>query len=609
MTTPALPPGFVLEEEAPPPGFQAEEAPPLPPGFVMEGEPVAPQPAVERPNAAEDFRTTLQFATPWKTYDTGVALPEWASLGLAGAGRSFVDSGEGIGQLIGRVPQDQVDDRRRRDADLMGTGAGLVGNVGGSIAQMFLPGAAISRGVRALGAGAKAAPWLTAAAEGVTFAGAQPVASGESRGENAAWGATGALAGQGVASAAGRLANGIVQSPAARQAMQRAKDLGVRMNLPQALDNPQLNTVSSALSRLPLSGSEKFAAGQRADFNRAVSATFGANSDQIDSSVYAAAKARIGGKFNELSERNELPLGPDLMERLSAVLQEARDFGDEATVRAVQSAINRAVDQSSNGILPGRAYQSLDSSLGKLMKNGGEKAMYLGQVRDSLRNAMDDSITPLDQAAWRTAREEYRNLKTIRDLAAKADGEGISPRALQGRVLATQAGKEAVASGRGGRLAELAKVGQKISDRVPNSFTADRALVYLPLLGGGGLASQSENPYVSGIGQLALATATGGVAARALNSPSVARALVKERPALQGVGRKIAPVASRLPVSRVGMGAGTAASGTTQPLVLDIEGGAVGSPAELRRQEAELERLRREQAQLQEELRALGIDY
>lgn len=55
----------------------------------------------------------------------------------------------------------------------------------------------------------------------------------------------------------------------------------------------------------------------------------------------------------------------------------------------------------------------------------------------------------------------------------------ISPAALLGRVTANGAKKEAVATGRGGDLAQLAAIGQQfMKDGVPNSGTPERLAAY-----------------------------------------------------------------------------------------------------------------------------------
>lgn len=527
----------------------------------------------EKPDAAEGFQTTLQVGP----LDTGIKLPQWLSQGLAGAGKSLADTGRGLGQLTGAVSQSEVDESRRLDADLMDTGAGFVGNVGGQVAQMWVPGGMAVKGASFAG---RAAPVVGAAASGGAFSATQPVATGETRAGNAAFGAGAGAVGQGIASGFGRVARGLSDNPAVRQTFQQARDLGIRLTPAQLVDSPALQTVSSALNKLPFSGAQKVARTQREDFNRAVARTFGEDAPAVNSDVYSAAKSRIGGTFNKLTERNALKLSPELVDTLGAVEREVAGFGSDDSVRAVRTAIDRLIEQSDNGVVPGRVYQSLDSQLGKLMKGGGEKAAYLGQLRDALRGAMDDSISASDRKAWGTAREQYKNLKTIRDLVSD---DGVSPRALMGRVRADGAKKEAMASGRAGQLGELAKLGQKMADKVPDSGTAQRLMAYGALTGGG-WASQSENPYLSGLGYSMLAGMLGG---RALNSPGIGRYLAEGSAPLQGLAQRLAPVTRALPPAQVATGAAVAL-GADQPMVLDITGGVPGRALT----EEELEALR-----------------
>jgi hypothetical protein len=59
---------------------------------------------------------------------------------LAGIGKSGYDTARGLGQLVGAVSQDDVKASRERDAALMDTGAGLTGNIVGTIGQTLIPG-------------------------------------------------------------------------------------------------------------------------------------------------------------------------------------------------------------------------------------------------------------------------------------------------------------------------------------------------------------------------------------------------------------------------------------------------------------------------------------
>lgn len=74
----------------------------------------------------------------------------------AGFGKAIVDTGRGIGQMVGLTSRDDVAEARKRDEPLMSTGAGITGNVLGNVAMAaptaFIPGAATIPGAALTGA-------------------------------------------------------------------------------------------------------------------------------------------------------------------------------------------------------------------------------------------------------------------------------------------------------------------------------------------------------------------------------------------------------------------------------------------------------------------------
>jgi hypothetical protein len=75
----------------------------------------------------------------------------------AGMGKAFYDVARGAGQLVGAVSREDVAESRKRDAPLMRTGAGVAGNIGGTLALLaptaLIPGANTITGGAAIGAG------------------------------------------------------------------------------------------------------------------------------------------------------------------------------------------------------------------------------------------------------------------------------------------------------------------------------------------------------------------------------------------------------------------------------------------------------------------------
>lgn len=85
---------------------------------------------------------------------------------MAGVGKAMVDTGRGVGQLVGLVDGEDVKESRRLDKDLMDTGAGFAGNVAGNIGMVLAPGGAIkgaAMAARAIPSAARFAPALSTA--------------------------------------------------------------------------------------------------------------------------------------------------------------------------------------------------------------------------------------------------------------------------------------------------------------------------------------------------------------------------------------------------------------------------------------------------------------
>jgi hypothetical protein len=83
----------------------------------------------------------------------GSEIGAMASNAFSGTGKAFVDLARGAGQYLGVTSRQDVQDSRERDAPLMATGAGKVGNFVGNVAAT-LPALAIPGANTVVGAGA-----------------------------------------------------------------------------------------------------------------------------------------------------------------------------------------------------------------------------------------------------------------------------------------------------------------------------------------------------------------------------------------------------------------------------------------------------------------------
>lgn len=106
---------------------------------------------------------------------------------LEGAGKAFVDPARAVGQMLGLVPQSEIDEAKRLDAPLMDTAGGFAGNLGANLLTALIPGGNTIKGAALVGGGLSAL---------------QPTATGESRLNNTLMGlglgGGGALAAKGL---------------------------------------------------------------------------------------------------------------------------------------------------------------------------------------------------------------------------------------------------------------------------------------------------------------------------------------------------------------------------------------------------------------------------
>jgi hypothetical protein len=351
-------------------------------------------------------------------------------------------------------------------------------------------------------------------AQGAALGGIQGTRDGESRAKNAGLGALLNIGGQAASNAlmatGTRAAEAI--KPEVRKIYEAAKARGITLSPAQLSDSRVAKYVESVLQGLPFSGVAAKAAEQKAIFNRRLAESIGVDAPAVTPEVYAAKKAADSAKFNDLTSRNSLSVTPELARKLHNIAQVSKAAGKDVH-DAVNEAIEGLYSQMADGVVPGRAYQALDSALGQVTKLGTPVSHFVGQVKHVIRDAMDDSISPADKAAWKKLRQEYGNRKTIRDLVSKGDGGELSPAALMARVTSNNAGKEAMASETRGELGTLARIGQRMKEP-PNSGTADRLAV-----------QKAFNP-INWPG-LALASLA-GVGSRAVNNSALTALMMRE---------------------------------------------------------------------------------
>lgn len=285
-------------------------------------------------------------------------------------------------------------------------------------------------------------------------------------------------------------------SPGRAALVQGAENEGIPLTAGQATGSRFLQNIESQLEQLPLTAGPQrdIREGQNRAFIAAALRRAGVNADDTTPATINAARARIGGTIGTIANRNTLRVTPQFTNDLDQMEQGLRFLPAEAA-GPVGARIEQLRGMVANGVIPGPSYRAMDTAIGRNINSTGNPDLKtaLGELRDTVRAAMDASISPADAADWQEARRQYANLMTVAT-AAKGAGAGaaegmMSPVALRGALDAS--------TGRGygfgrGDLNELARIGQALIRPPPDAGTAGRmqAQGYLTgsaMTGGGGV--------------------------------------------------------------------------------------------------------------------------
>lgn len=446
---------------------------------------------------------------------------------MAGAGKSVVDMGRGLKQIGLEVAEPftgsgaadryrkEVDETKRQDAPLMQSGAGISGNIAGSLATTLIPAAGAARGAQALNMGKTAlaanafvnpATYKGAAAAGAALGALQPVGTEDSRAANSALGAGSGLVGQGIARGVGHIAKPLKNNltPVDSKAVDTLKRAGVPLDAAQQSGNQRAMQLKRFLTDNPVTASGQVAQHEKTaqGFTRAALREIGENADVADEEVLGRAASRIGRVFDDISSRTNIKADDKLLNDLTNILARSQAALEQPQARLIAGQVDEVINKAAaTGSIEGAAYQNIKSNLDLLTNTSGPGVKTMAaELRGKLDEALQRSASEADYAALKLARKQYGALDRIVQ-ATNPDGN-VSPSKLYNATNTKSFGqKKAMATGiRQTQLQKLAKAGKHvIPEKYPNSGTTGRAALQLlvpgVLAGGYGYgSSESEDP-------------------------------------------------------------------------------------------------------------------
>lgn len=454
---------------------------------------------------------------------------------LAGAGKAFVDTARGAGQLVGAVSNQDVADSRARDAPLMATTAGKVGNLAGNIAitapMLAIPGANTLAGAALIGAGSGALQPHTSAGEQLlnTGIGTLAGAAGQAVGQRLAKGATTSLADRAAAAQAEQSTN------AARDSvLTEAKNAGYVVP-PTAVNPSATATALESVSGKAATRQVAQAKNQTVT-NGLVASDLGIPANTpITKQALADVRAKAGPVYQAVKStgtiQSDAQYAADLakVRNVGANLQQAYPgIGAQAS-----SQINDLVDAAN--VATHNASDAVD--LTKLLRNqskanyrsafaaaGDPEKLALAKAQSQVANAVEDQVgRHLASIGQPDLAKQWSDARTLIAKSYQAEGAlkgndvsaiKLAAQIQKGKPVSGGMGTAARFADQFGDVAKLPKSGagvSKLSAALIGEGLLGGAALHSPSLAAGSLAAAAV-PYVvrkgilSKVGQSALAT-------------------------------------------------------------------------------------------------------
>lgn len=341
--------------------------------------------------------------------------------------------------FIGRTDRREAMDNALRtagaDPESLAFKAGKIGaeiagtaGVGGALAR---PVAAVAPGLASAlqtgGLAAQGAGLGTRIAGGAITGGASAgLINPEDAGMGAAIGGAFPVAvkGLGVAgNAIGRSLSGGGVSQEVADLAKKAQTLGIEVPADRIANSKPLNALAATLNYVPFSGRAATEQRMQEQLNRAVSRTFGQDSNNVTMALRGAADD-LGQKFDNVLKNYSVRVDNQFIDDLIRHEQRAASELETGQASIIKKQIEEILSKASNtGEIDGQAAYNIKKTLDRIGQRNTPEAFYANDLKRSLMGALDRSL-PADVAqGFAKTRQQYGTMLDLQKLA-KNGAEG-----------------------------------------------------------------------------------------------------------------------------------------------------------------------------------------
>lgn len=220
----------------------------------------------------------------------------------------------------------------------------------------------------------------------------------------------------GAANWVGNQLRGGQVSPEVANLYTKAQQLGIDIPADRLTNSKPLNALASALNYVPMSGRQAVEERMQSQLNGALTKTFGQSGDNVTGAL-SQAKVSLPAQFDSFLQNNPVNVDHQFLNDLGDVSARATKDLVPDQAKIISNYIDDIVGKVNNGQIDGQAAYNIKRDLDNLAKNGSPVANSAKELRNTLMGALNRSLSPADQQAFSTLRQQYGNMKTLQPLA------------------------------------------------------------------------------------------------------------------------------------------------------------------------------------------------
>lgn len=283
---------------------------------------------------------------------------------------------------------------------------------------------------------------------------------------------------------------GAALTAAQRAILERGKSLGFKTTPAQETGSRSLLQMEARMESSPFTSGpfNTIKAENQRVLNKATAQAIGVNSDELSNPVLAQAQRQISDVYKKVAT-------PDLRKIDQMTVLNGIDLVDNAfeglTTQPLKSNIfvKQFQDLANKGQASGEQLQALSSKIGRRAKNemttaSGDRELgtALFQIKEMVDDALASGLSQAEQQAFAQARNNYRNLMTIRTASGVVNPSSGNVSGLNLASALTRKDPQGFVFGQNQTpMYEAARFAQAFRPIVGDSGTATRSMEYSPL--------------------------------------------------------------------------------------------------------------------------------